>query len=186
MSETITATDTLCPICGEGMLVLHVEEDAVAYKGVTRTVPSQYKVCTACGSEQADMDDLRVNKRAMQAFKKEVDGLLTGQEVRRIRERLGLTQAEAAELFGGGPVAFSKYESDDVMQSEAMDKLLRLANSFQTIVLNFLRQRGGHTVPSTEKSWTPIVLEGGKQRISGELSREDFSAESQESWRDAQ
>lgn len=30
-------------------------------------------------------------------------------------------------MFGGGPVAFSKYESDDVMQSDAMDKLLRLA-----------------------------------------------------------
>ena len=37
-----------------------------------------------------------------------------------------LTQAQAAKLFGGGPVAFSKYENDDVAQSEAMDTLLRL------------------------------------------------------------
>jgi HTH-type transcriptional regulator/antitoxin MqsA len=61
----------------------------------------------------------------MVAFKKEVDGLLTGAQVRALRERLGINQSEAAKIFGGGLVAFSKYESDDVSQSEAMDKLLR-------------------------------------------------------------
>ncbi|MBW6086689.1 hypothetical protein KZ779_20740 [Escherichia coli] len=30
-------------------------------------------------------------------------------------------------IWWGGPKAFSKYESDDVIQSEAMDKLMRLA-----------------------------------------------------------
>ena len=79
------------------------------------------------GSEQSDAVQLRTNKRAIVAFKKQVDGLLTGAQVRAIRERLDINQAKAARIFGGGPVAFSKYESDDVAQSEAMDKLLRLA-----------------------------------------------------------
>lgn len=57
------------------------------YKGITRTIPSQYKVCAACGSEQADMDDLQVNKRAMQAFKKKVEELLTWQ-VKTLHENL--------------------------------------------------------------------------------------------------
>ena len=184
MQETITPTNILCPICGEGTLVVHVEEDVMEYHGVTKVIPCQFKVCTACGSEQADAEDMRVNKRTMQAFKKEVDGLLTGQQVRNIRERLGLTQAEAAALFGGGPVAFSKYESDDVIQSEAMDKLLRLADAFPAIVLNFLRREEGGA-SSAEKPWIPLVLDGGKQRISRELSREDFPAEVQESWRNA-
>ena len=56
MKETITPTDIPCPICGEGTLMVHVEED-------TRLAPCQYKVCTACGSEQADAEDMRVNKR---------------------------------------------------------------------------------------------------------------------------
>ncbi|HFV4041962.1 TPA: type II toxin-antitoxin system MqsA family antitoxin, partial [Escherichia coli] len=38
-----------------------------------------------------------------------------------------ITQQKASSIFGGGPKAFSKYESDDVIQSEAMDKLMRLA-----------------------------------------------------------
>ncbi|MBU2783572.1 MAG: type II toxin-antitoxin system MqsA family antitoxin [Acidithiobacillus caldus] len=177
------STSVRCPLCGEGSLVLHHEEQTVEYRGTTGNIPYRYKVCTSCGSEQADMDDLRFNRRAMRAFKKSVDGLLTGEEVRRIRERLRITQAKAATLFGGGPVAFSKYESDDIVQSEAMDKLLRLADAFPETVLTFLRQREGIATPREERAWTPVVVEGG--RLAGELSREEFTSETPEAWQDA-
>lgn len=86
MDEIVIPTDTECPICGEGTLVLHIEDETMEYKGIAQTIPSQYKVCIACGSEQADMDDLQVHKRAMQAFKKKVEELLTVQEVETLRE----------------------------------------------------------------------------------------------------
>jgi HTH-type transcriptional regulator/antitoxin MqsA len=121
------STPKACPICGEGLLTPHNEWVDVEYHGNRGRIASCYSVCDQCGSEQAGAAELRANKRAMIAFKKQVEGLLTGQQVREIRERLGLTQAEAAKAFGGGPVAFSKYEADDVMQSGAMDKLLRVA-----------------------------------------------------------
>ena len=35
------------------------------------------------------------------------------QEIRRIREKIGLSQVEAGELLGGGPRAFTKYEVRD-------------------------------------------------------------------------
>jgi hypothetical protein len=38
---------------------------------------------------------------------------------------LDLTQANAAEIFGGGQNAFSKYERGEVVQSLAMDRILR-------------------------------------------------------------
>jgi HTH-type transcriptional regulator/antitoxin MqsA len=69
---------------------------------------------------------MRANKRAVMAFRKQVDGLLSGADIAALRERYKLNQKQAARLFGGGPVAFSKYENDDVAHSEAMDKLLRL------------------------------------------------------------
>ena len=116
-----------CPICGAGQLHLHSEPIAVEHLGQQGTIESHYAVCDACGSEQAGAAEARFNKRAMIAFKKRVQGLLTGNEVRELRKRWELSQEEAAKAFGGGPVAFSKYEADDVMQSDAMDKLLRLA-----------------------------------------------------------
>ena len=53
-----------------------------------------------------------------------IDGLLTGPQIKAIRRRLGLTQAEAARLMGGGDNAFSKYERGEVTQSVAMNQLL--------------------------------------------------------------
>lgn len=125
-----------CPICGEGHLSEQITKNTVTYKGKTAELDSFSAVCDVCGIEQADASHLRKNKRQMIAFRKQVEGLLSGAEVTALRERLGITQVQAAEIFGGGPTAFSKYESDDVAQSEAMDKLLRLAHdihSFHTL-----------------------------------------------------
>ena len=47
-------------------------------------------------------------------------------EIREIRKALGLTQAEAGALIGGGPSAFAKYEAGTVKPSAGLVKLLRL------------------------------------------------------------
>jgi len=138
----MTTPDTICAICGEGKLRVQSGVNPVEYKGVTAALENLFSVCNVCGSEQADADQLRHNKRRMIAFKKNVDGLLTGTEVRDIRERLGINQQQAALIFGGGPVAFSKYENDDVAQSDAMDKLLRLACELPSAFENLQRRAG--------------------------------------------
>jgi len=127
----MTTSHEVCPICGEGHLSSKIGKNAVEYKGNFTDLDMLFSVCDSCGSEQSDAKQLRANKRAMIAFRKQADGLLTGEQVRNARERLGITQADASRIFGGGPIAFSKYESDDVAQSEAMDKLLRVAVTIQ-------------------------------------------------------
>ncbi len=148
--------DNLCPICGEGHLQPQVSKNLVEYKGQTAELKFHVSLCDACGSEQSNAMQLRANKRAMMAFKKRVDGLLTGAEVRALRERLGLSQAEAARIFGGGPVAFSKYESDDVAQSEAMDKLLRLADELPAAFV-LLAMRAGFEDKIPGVDWEEVV-----------------------------
>ena len=132
----------ICPICGEGQLQAQVGKNTVEYKGCKAELDLHYSLCDACGSEQTDAVQLRLSKRGMIAFKKQVDSLLSGAEVRALREQLGISQAEAARIFGGGPVAFSKYESDDVAQSGAMDNLLRLAAAMP-MALEYLRRQAG-------------------------------------------
>lgn len=73
---------TPCPICGEGVLEPRLGSNRVEYEGVTRNLSLHYSVCTACGSEQGDATQLRENKLATTRFKKEVDDLLTGNEIR--------------------------------------------------------------------------------------------------------
>lgn len=121
----------LCPICGEGHVTHHVDQFESEYKGQKAMLPSHYKLCDTCHSDFAGAAEGKVNKRAIVAFRKSVDGLLTGTDIVALRKQYGLTQDQAAKLFGGGPVAFSKYENDDVSQSEAMDSLLRLVRQSQ-------------------------------------------------------
>ena len=118
---------TLCPLCGEGHLTPRTEETVTEYAGQQGKVTLRFAECDACGSEITGDADSRANKRAVLAFRKSVDGLLTGAEVRALRDKYSITQDQAARLFGGGPKAFSKYESDDVAHAAAMDTLLRLA-----------------------------------------------------------
>jgi HTH-type transcriptional regulator/antitoxin MqsA len=47
--------------------------------------------------------------------------------IRAIREVCGLSQRDAARVFGGGPKAFEKYESGEVSPSSSMTRLLLLA-----------------------------------------------------------
>ncbi len=135
-------TDQLCPVCEEGHLQHQHEMVAVEHIGHKGVISNQYSICDTCGSEQADAADVRANKRAMIAFKKQAQGLLTGLQVREMRKNWGLNQADAAKVFGGGPVAFSKYESDDVVQSEAMDRLLRLARDLPDALNKLLKDAG--------------------------------------------
>ncbi len=121
--------NNICPACGVGHLSPQIDYDVVAYKDQTKSLPARFSVCDTCGSETATQVDLRENKRIFIEFKKCVDGLLTGSEIRAIKTDVWkITPQQACLIFGGGPKAFSKYESDDVIQSEAMDKLIRLAS----------------------------------------------------------
>lgn len=138
----------VCDLCEEGTLEEKQGVNTVTYKSVTRVLRTDYCECDTCGVEMALPYHTRDNKRRMVEFKKEVDGLLTGKEVRSIRVHLGLKQTEAAQIFGGGSVAFSKYEADDVTQSEAMDKLLRVAAELPPAFELLKRKAGVEIDPS--------------------------------------
>ena len=117
----------ICPVCGEGHL--HSESELVEfkYKNTKKMLATKYSVCDECDSEIASEDDAKFNKRSVTAFHKTVDGLLTGDELKKIRKILGITQQQASIIFGGGPNSFTKYENGDVIQSAAMDSLIRLS-----------------------------------------------------------
>ncbi|HEX4301981.1 MAG TPA: type II toxin-antitoxin system MqsA family antitoxin [Rhizomicrobium sp.] len=71
-------------------------------------------------------DDMAVVDTALAELKAESQGVLKPAEIRTIRLRLKLSQRKASELLGGGPRAFQKYESGEVLVSRSMTQLLRL------------------------------------------------------------
>lgn len=132
----------LCPLCGEGHVTTHSEMVESEYKAQKAMLPLVFKQCDACGSDFAGAAEAKLNKRALMAWRKQVDGLLTGEEITALRRIYKMTQGQAAQLFGGGPVAFSKYENDDVAQSEAMDTLLRLVRRSKDTFWALVEEKG--------------------------------------------
>lgn len=135
-------TKEQCPICGEGHVTNHVDQIEHEYKGHKTMLPSHYQTCDTCHSDFAGTREGKMSKGGIMAFRKSVDGLLTGTEIHALRKKYGLTQGQAARLFGGGPVAFSKYENDDVAHSESMDSLLRLIRRSESAFWVLVDEKG--------------------------------------------
>lgn len=125
-----TNHNTLCPACEVGTLREQSGSTENSYKGRIFTIEGTFfSKCSACGAEIVLPWQARANDQLIRASHREIDGLLKGVEIKRIRKKFSLTQADAAKLFGGGTNAFSKYERGEVIQSVAMDRLLRLADT---------------------------------------------------------
>jgi HTH-type transcriptional regulator / antitoxin MqsA len=74
-----------------------------------------------------DEDNIIRTAARREARAKAKHAALTPLVIRAIRELCGLSQQDAARVFGGGPKAFEKYESGEVAPSSAMIRLLLLA-----------------------------------------------------------
>ena len=118
--------DKKCPVCESEQLIQIEEKVPLKAGDVEREMVMHAIECASCGCSFHTPEQERFNKRQRLAFRKHVEGLLPGEQIKAIRQRHGLTQKQAAEIFGGGPVAFAKYEADDVAQSQAMDRLIRV------------------------------------------------------------
>jgi putative zinc finger/helix-turn-helix YgiT family protein len=129
-----------CNVCGDGVFISKEKFKNFSHNGKTESLKMLGFECNVCNSSYTTNIQSKANKRTITAFKKKADGLLSGEEIATIREKLKINKSEAAIYFGGGPVAFSKYESDDVTQSEAMDNLLRVAYAYPEVAM-FLKAR---------------------------------------------
>lgn len=129
----MTPTDTtrLHPETG-ATLVRGVRAVTLTYRGQREVVdlPGWYPPDDPTADHGIhDAKDMQVSDRAINAMKARDAGVMTAPEVRSARKKLRLTQREAGRVIGGGPNAFQKYESGDVVLSKAADTALRLLSN---------------------------------------------------------
>lgn len=116
-----------CPVCGAGNLVGESHDLSYTYGGRSTIIRQRGDFCATCGEGIFTSEESEKYLATVAAFRASVDAeLLVPMEVRRIRKKLGLSQREAGEIFGGGIRAFSQYERGETRQGKALDKLLRL------------------------------------------------------------
>ena len=132
-------TDPVCPETGSPMYRA-IRPLTLSYKGESVTIPMPGWYCDQSGEGIHTGADMKVSDRALNGLKARHEGLPAPEEIRRIRKKLGLTQAEAGLLIGGGPRAFQKYESGDLLPSRAVSSALLLLDHDPT-GLTVLRRR---------------------------------------------
>ena len=117
-----------CPVCGAAELIHDTRDLPCTYKGETTTIPAvTADFCPACGESITDMAETERVMREMQAFHKQVNAATVDPGfIANVRKKLDLGQREAAQLFGGGVNAFSRYETGKTRPPLALVKLLKV------------------------------------------------------------
>ncbi len=119
---------TANPVCPKTGAPMHrcVRPMKLTYKeeSITFDMPGWY--CDDCEESIHTGKDMKVSDRMLNRLKARNEGLLEPEEIRSIRKKLHLSQEAAGLLIGGGPRAFQKYESGDMLPSRAVSSALVL------------------------------------------------------------
>lgn len=119
-----------CPVCGVAELIHDIRDLSYTYKGETTTITRvKADFCPACDESITDTAETERLMCEMLAFNKQVNAAIVDPAfIVKVRKKLGLGQREAAELFGGGVNAFSRYENGKTKPPLALVKLFKLLN----------------------------------------------------------
>lgn len=120
-------TTNICPLCGSNTLEQkggqfrfdppdNIPGGTIVIEGAT------WEACAACG-EQILPDEL---SKAIDAERYRRLGLLTPAEIKKVREKTGLSAVDMAQLLGVGDKTYTRWETGRSLQNKSNDTLIRL------------------------------------------------------------
>ena len=117
-----------CPCCGAAELIRDTRDQPYTYKGETTVIAAVTgDFCPACAESILDAEESNRVMREMKTFSKQVNAAIVDPGfIADVRKKLDLDQRQAAELFGGGINAFSRYENGKTKPPLALVKLFKL------------------------------------------------------------
>ncbi|MBJ7262254.1 MAG: type II toxin-antitoxin system MqsA family antitoxin [Burkholderiaceae bacterium] len=117
-----------CPVCDAAELIHDTRDLSHTYKGETTVIAAVTgNFCPACAESVLDAAESNRVMREMRAFSKQINaGIVDPSFITNVRKKLDLDQREAAEIFGGGINAFSRYENGKTKPPLALVKLFKL------------------------------------------------------------
>ena len=112
-----------CPK-GHGKMSLKKRNKNITFRGVEVSFEKESYVCPVCGLGASNLEQAGVTQRSIANSYRETVGLLTGDEIREMRENIGLTQKALADKMGVDVASIKKWEGS-VIQSKSADNALR-------------------------------------------------------------
>ena len=120
-----------CISCGKAKMIRETRDLQYTYKGHSKTIKSVTgEFCPSCGESIHDEEEASRISAIMLSFNKEVNkSILDTDFIGRTRKKLKLGQKEAAEIFGGGANAFSRYENGKVQPPLSLIQLFKILDN---------------------------------------------------------
>ena len=131
-----------CPICAGADLVHDTRDVPYAYKGEATVIEGVTgDFCPACGEIILEPTEARRFGKLIREFNKQVNASIVDPKfIMNVREKLDLDQKQAAEIFGGGHNAFSRYENGRTKPPLALIQLFRVLNRHPDLLAEIMQQ----------------------------------------------
>ena len=130
-----------CVACGGGPITREKRQASFKNNGKTLRYDQPGEWCADCGEVILDKSDKDATDPLIYNFQAKVDGRLTTDDILRIRKKLELTQKAAGELIGGGPNAFSRYETGKAYPARGTENFLRVLDAHPKVLKETLKKR---------------------------------------------
>ncbi|GHT91438.1 DNA-binding protein [Betaproteobacteria bacterium] len=117
-----------CPVCGAAELIPDTRDLPYTYKGETTSIPAVTgEFCPKCDEVILDYENGNRYSELIGQFQRQINAAYVDPAyITQVRKKLDLDQREAAEIFGGGVNAFSRYENGKTKPPLALVKLLKV------------------------------------------------------------
>jgi HTH-type transcriptional regulator/antitoxin MqsA len=137
-----------CPFCGKESYYHQTKPMILRYKSISITVKQPGFWCDECREGVIGGDDRKATQKELQTLRAQIDGLLTPDKIKQIREELKLTQLNASDIFGGGVNAFSRYERGETPIPRPLSQLLFLLKNHPNLLSEISKN---HTIIISNK-----------------------------------
>jgi putative zinc finger/helix-turn-helix YgiT family protein len=136
----MTDMPDICVECGHASLVERVAPFTFAHGGKHATIEDRHTFCPICGTvsyvgAQADQHELAVAAKI-----REIEGLPSADDLRRIRQKYALRQTDLEATLSVGPKTWTRWERGKVPQSKAADTLIRLIDQDPAVVRRLMEK----------------------------------------------
>ncbi len=125
-----------CPCCGAAELIHDTRDMPYVYKGETTSIPSVTgEFCPACSEVVLNREHGDRYSELLAAFQRQINSAYVDPSyITKVRKKLDLDQREAADIFGGGVNAISRYDNGKTMPPLALVKLLKLLDKHPNLL----------------------------------------------------
>jgi putative zinc finger/helix-turn-helix YgiT family protein len=132
----------LCFNCGTTTVQERIEPYVVKHNGKSRTISDRRLVCAQCATVSYPGELISLHEGAVAVAIREMDGLLSAEDLLRIRTKYRFRQTDMEQMLSIGPKTWTRWERGKVPQSKAADTLIRVIADDPEVARRLMEQAG--------------------------------------------